>query len=181
MKKKLTPRLPKDEKEFLEKGFMGNFSKNEKFVTDGRIMILAAEVVPGMLFKQEDFFLWNGGKEPKEASMQQCWDDAVNSERVPAHFIGVAKPYGKESELVVAAMRDDNQRVFILDPYILKFAMAAVKADSITCDAGPEYDRKSSVLLREGKAVAVIMPMRYRADMLEAYDLTVPAISLSEV
>jgi hypothetical protein len=45
----------------------------------------------------------------------------------------------------------------------------------------PEYDRKSSVLLREGKAVAVIMPMRYRADMLEAYDLTVPAIPLSEV
>lgn len=174
-KKKLKPTLPKEEKEILEKGFDGNITDSKKFVTDGHSMFLAAAVPKGIKFDKNEVFY---GKPVTEASIQTVWDEAEKRERVPAEFIGCGKP---DEDTVVAVLRDERNRITTCNPYILKFNLAFLKADALAFGPGPKFYQEMMVLLREGKIVGAVMPMRFFEQDMQAYDLTAPAVPWSEV
>lgn len=172
-KKQLAPRLPSDEKEVFEKGFEGNIADGKKFVTDGHSMFLAAAAPAGMIFKSGD----NPRNPVKDASVQNVFDEAEKREQVVAHFIGCGKP---REDLVVAVIRDERGRYATFNPYILKFALIGSQADGLAFAAGAKYDKDMMTLLRDGKVVGAIMPMRIDVMFhLYDYDLTGPAVPLT--
>lgn len=171
--KKLKPTLPKDEKEIFEKGFQVNISASKRFVTDGHSMILAAAAPDGMLFKDDELY----GSKVEVKKIQSFWDNAEKRDKVPAHFIGC----GKVVDVFVAVVRDEKGRIAVFNPWILKFALMASQADAFAISPSIQYWQDFMVLLREGKLVGSIMPMRYGEIDLMAYDLAVPAVPLSEV
>lgn len=174
VKKKLKPILPKDENEVFEKGFGGNISGCKKFVTDGHFMFLASSAPKRLVFKKNSDY----GNPVTESSIQKCWDTAENRESVSANFIGCGKP---SQDMVVAVVRDDRAHFCTFNPWILKFALIATQANAMTVSSGPHFYQEMMVLLRDGKMVGAVMPMRYFESDMSAYDLTVPAIPLSEV
>ena len=152
----------------------GNISMNKKFITDGHSMFMASDVTPGMTFKKKDPYIWRPGKPPDEATMQIVWDAAEVREGVGAHFIGSAKLRG----VLVAVIRDEQTRFFAANAYILALCLTAVKADSLSVSAVLRYESDPLALLREGRIVALLMPMRFFETDLSGYDLSVPAVPL---
>ena len=175
-KKKLKPTLPKDEKEIFEKGFEGNIAGGKKFVTDGHSMFLAEAAPDGMLFRAAEDY---GGKPVKNASIQAVWNKAEKRKHVAAHFIGcgVIRTRLDESD-VVAVVRDEQGRCAMFNPWILAFVLMCSRADSFAFSSGHQYCFDMMALLREGKVVGAIMPLRYSEQDLTAYDLTGPAVEL---
>jgi hypothetical protein len=173
-KKKLTPRLPSDEKEVFEKGFEGNIADGKKFVTDGHSMFLAAAAPAGMIFPKPDE---EAERKPvKDASVQNVFDKAEKRKQVVAHFIGCGK---FREDLVVAVIRGERGRYAAFNPYILKFALIGSQADGLAFTAGAKYDKDMMALLRDGKVVGAIMPVRLDVLFhLCDYDLTGPAVEL---
>lgn len=171
--KKLKAALPKDEKEILEKGFQGNITDSKKFVTDEHSMFLAAIAPKGMLFTRTDD---STIKAVPERSIQKVWDKYEKRQSIPAEFIGCGKPFF-DTERVVAVLRA-GERVVILDPWIFKFALSVTGGDSLTIDASEKYWQEAVVLMRDGKMVGAVMPMRYGKKEFEDYDLTGPAVKL---
>jgi hypothetical protein len=78
----------------------------------------------------------------------------------------------------VAVIRDDENRIAIVDPYILKLVLSSVSADAIAVSAGKDYATEPIALLRAEKFAAFVMPMRYGSRDLSDYDLTGPAVDL---
>ncbi len=171
--KELKPVLPKDAKEISDNGFKGNISKHEKFITDGNSMILASAVRKGFEIKLP---VEGIHRSPTLAGMQNTWDAANDRTTIPAHFIGCGIAAG--SETVIAVIRDDNSRVLIVNPYILKFAMSAVKADALHVSAGPKYDQDPLIIFHGTSIVALVMPMRYTRVDLREYDLTTEPVDI---
>jgi hypothetical protein len=171
--KTLKPVLPKDVKEIELKGWRGNISTHEKFVTDGHSMILASAAVPEFKpRKYEDGVI----SHPTLKAMQVTWDAANDRPTIPAHFIGCGIAAG--SETVIAVIRDDNSRVLIVDPYILKYAMSAVEAESLHVSAGPKYDQDPLIIFHGTSIVALVMPMRYTRVDLREYDLPTEPVDI---
>ncbi len=171
--KTLKPVLPKDVKEITANGWRGNISTHEKFITDCHSMILASASVPGFKpRKYEDGLI----SHPTLKAMQATWDAANDSPTIPAHFIGCGIAAGTET--VIAVIRDGNGRVLIVDPYILKFAMSAVEADSLHVSAGPKYDQDPLIIFHGTSIVALVMPMRYTRVDLREYDLTTDPVDI---
>jgi hypothetical protein len=171
--KTLRPALPTDVKEIADKGFLGNISKHEKFITDGHSMILASAVRDGFEIKLPDEGLH---RSPALSGMQTCWDAANDRKTVHAHFIGCGHP--GEMESLVAVIRDDNGRILIVDPYILKFALSSVKGDEVHISEGPKYDVEPLAIFHGLGIVALVMPMRYTRDDLKKYDLTTDPVDI---
>jgi hypothetical protein len=175
LKKNLKPTLPQEEDEILEKGFRGNIADSKKFITDGHLMFLADSVPKGIKFgRPKDYF----GSYAKEDGIQRTWDAAEERYQVAANFIGCGKP---DAETVVAVLRDERGRCATFNPWKLKFALWITKADGLAFSSGGLYWSEMLVLLREGKVVGALMPMRWIQSSMDLYDLTSPAVPLSEV
>jgi hypothetical protein len=172
-KKKLKPTLPKVEKEILEKGFGGNIAAGTKFVTDGHSVFLASAAPDGMLFTKSERL---GLNPVTDASILAVWNPTEKREQIKAQFIGCGKVF---VDTVVAVVRDEKNRIASFNPWILKFVLAATQADGFAFGPTDQYCYDAMVLLREGKMVGAIMPMRVFRDDLEAYDLTRPEVSLN--
>jgi hypothetical protein len=80
---------------------------------------------------------------------------------------------------VVGVVRDEKDRIVVIDPYILSYAVAAVRADALSSAAEVKFFEKPLALLREGRIVALVMPMRFSVSDLSSYDLTGPAVELN--
>lgn len=172
--KTLKPVLPKDAKEIELNGWRGNISTHKEFVTDGRSMILATEIRAGITLKNApmDFC-----RPLSLDGIQKLWDAANDRPTVPAHFIGCGHP--KDMESIVAVISDDNGRVLIVDPYILKFALSAVHADEIHMSAGPKYKIEPLAIFHGTSIVALVMPMRYTPLVdLREYDITTDPVDI---
>ena len=179
LKKKLKATLPKDEAEIVEKGFSGNLTDNKKFITDGHSLLLVERVVKGWTLKKFDGFQ---SKPPKDDTIQKCWDDHANRDGKTAEFIGCGK-VGNDMDgesLFVAALRCENGEVVCVNPWILKFALSMVGADSVSVSSGLKWNQDPINLLRGEEVVGMVMPMRFGSRDLEAYDLTGPAVPLVE-
>ena len=171
--KTLKPVLPKDVKEITANGWRGNISTHKKFITDGHSMILASASVPGFKpRKYEDGPIWH----PTLKSMQAIWDAANDRPTIPGHFIGCVHPAGTES--IIAVIRDDNGRVLIVNPYILRFAMSAVKADTLHVSAGPKYDIEPLAIFHGTSIVALVTTMSFTRIDLREYDLTTEPVDI---
>ena len=179
---KLKAALPQHKDEILEFVFRGNIADSKKFITDGHVMFLASAVPEGMEFDDDHSFF---SKSVSEKRIQESWDTAEKEEQVPAHFIGCGM---RDTLEVVAVLRDDRGRFTVFNPNILKLTLMATQADSLGTSSSDDYYKKMTVFFRDGKMVGAAMGMRYavsnRADFdsdLKDYDLTGPAIPLSEV
>ena len=171
-KKELKPTLPKDEKEIFEKGFEGNIAAGKKFVTDAHSMFLAAASPAGMLFKKVGR---PGVKPVVDASILAVWNSTEKRKQIAAQFIGCGKV---AEDTIVAVVRDEKNRVAVFNPWILKFILVVTQADEFAFGPTNQYCYDPMAVLREGKMVGAIMPMRYFEDDLAAYDLTGPAVPL---
>ena len=175
--KKLKPTLPKDEKELAEKGFAGNISGAGKFITDGHQMFQRDDTLPDRVFKKSDEY---DGKPPKLESIQEVWTEVERRKGIPAFFLGCGVVSSSlDEKVVVAVVRDEKDRIVVIDPYILSYAVAAVRADALSSAAEVRFFGKPLALLREGRIVALVMPMRFSVSDLSSYDLTGPAVELN--
>jgi hypothetical protein len=179
-KKKLKPRLPKDEAEIIDKGFQGNLTESKRFITDGHSLLLAERVVKGWTLKKFEGFQ---SKPVTDASINVLWEPTAKRSGKKASFIGCGR-VGFDSDdepIVVAVVRSENGETVGVNPWILKFAASIVGADGLSVSSGPKWAIDPINLLRGEEVVGMIMPMRYYGSDLGDYDLDGPAAPLSEV
>lgn len=172
-KKTLTPRLPKDMRELLSKGFDGDCSGSNKFITDGHSCVLTAECEKPFL---EGVPPSEWRSKVKLEAIKKLWDPLESRERVEAFFIGCGK---LSQDITVAVMRDARGRFVLLNPYILAFAAYSTLADALAVSPSRTWDKDPIVVLKKGRMVALIMPLRYDiGDLPSGYDTSGPAIPL---
>ena len=178
-KKILTPRLPSKAGELLVKGFGENRSVSHKFVTDEHSLILAKMVKDKKLLKDAI----DGSPIPTttEAAIDVVWDKVAKRDNIDVLFIGCGQAIGGcGDKIIVALLRDANERILFVDPYKLAFLIRVTEADTMAVDKSAMYERDPLAISRGDKMVAVLMPMRFKAYDFKAYDLSGPGIPLAD-
>lgn len=169
------------------RGFSGNISQSDRWVTDGHILLAADAIDPEIAIERdEDNY---GGKYATAARIAKVWASAESRVDVAADFIGVAGYYERGA---VAFLRDTQGRVMIVNAYLLAFGVWAAHPDELTVDAaqieatclrrGQEpWFNTPLALRRDEKLVGLVMPMKLGADDYAHCDLRGEPINLSKV
>lgn len=168
-KKALAPRLPKNPEDLEQRGFVENVSASRQFITDGHGLLLREMVKDKKLVSA----VTKGGVHSvPEEKIAAVWNQVAKRDHVAVAFIGCGQVEDSTNVLIpVAVMRDPQNRVLLCDPYKLAFLVLATGADTLTVDAGKEWKVQPLALSRGETMVDMLMPMRYFASDLKAYDL----------
>ena len=156
-------------------GFGGNCSQSPLYVTDGRILLLAAAIDPAIAIEQ-DGHCWDGKR-----ATETLWKRANNRGDVHADLIGVCD-YHPGSTDEVAFLRDALGRVMVVNAHLLAFGIRAVHPDALTIDGAPikatcmvpgqvPWFSSPLALRRAGELVGLLMPMSLSTDDFSGYDM----------
>lgn len=181
MKKQLTPRLPSDDQELAEKGFLGNHSRSKDWVTDGVAVFRFLKLNNGFLrdaIRHSDALA-------KVASdkIEQLWEMTEKARKVDASFIGCGRIGTGEQAKYAAFLRDLRSRLVLVNAYKLSFVLRCVEPDSMAISASLDPSERAVAFYRKGTMVAALMPMRYSMSDIEnlGYDWKVDAIALEDI
>ena len=99
---------------------------------------------------------------------------------VPAHYIGYASiPHPREwRSFDAGVIRDVNNRLMVIDPHILRFAIQTVRPDSLWFHHGTKYAEHPIVFKRGAEVVGCMMPLSLTYQNVKDYDTSGEPVAL---
>ena len=150
-------------------GFSGDCSQSARWVTDGHILVPAADlddIAMAVKADPDDY----GGKYATEAAIEEVWKAAEQRQDVAAEFIGCISD-GRWGGGAVAFLRDARGRVMAVSADLLAWGIRAVRPDGLTVSADADELWDTPLALRRAALVGLLMPLRYRASDFPHHDL----------
>lgn len=181
--KSLIQTLPKlwtseDESE----GWFGNISLDEKYITDGRAILLRSMVLPDnldVISKLEDGRV----QRFKVEAMDRTFNPAKTVKTRPAKFIGCVKytqgflaeeEDGDENDEVAhflcAIIRDRVGRMLVVNAYLFSFVVQNLPPFTLAMESQADYKNRALIFKVDKEVAALMMPMRVDAHELGNYD-----------
>ena len=123
-------------------------------------------------------------------AMDKLWKAVESREDIPAELLGVARYFEDGNQ--VAFVRDVQDRVMVVNAFLLAFGLWAVHPDALTMAAAPieasclrpgqtPWFDTPLALRRGGELVGLLTPMRLTVDEYPTWDFGGDPIPLAEV